>query len=111
MAKKIKVKPGKAQSKFSMFFGLIFVCIGIFVAIPVFGPFGILWTCAAAFIVYANYRNGFTDKPISTHEIIVEESDSESIEERLKTLESLYNQRLITKEEYDEKRKQILNEI
>lgn len=111
MAKKIKVKPGKAQSKFAMVFGLIFVCIGIFVVIPTFGPFGILWTSAAAFIVYANYRNGFTDKPMTTHEIIVEESDSESIEERLKTLESLYNQRLITKEEYDEKREKILNEI
>ena len=110
MGKKIRVKPGKAQSRFGMIFGIAFCCIGLFVVIPTFGPFGILWTAAAFYITYANYRNGFTDKPITTHEIIVED-DENSIEGRLKKLDSLYNQGLITRDEYDEKRKQILNEI
>lgn len=110
MPKKIKVKPGKAQSQISMLFGIIFFLIGLVVVIPTFGLFGIIWTCGAAFIIYANYRNGFTDQPMATHEIIVED-EYESIEEKLKKLDSLYNQRLITKEEYDKKRNEILNEI
>ena len=110
MPKKIKINPGKTQSQMTMSFGIIFFLIGLFVVVPTFGIFGIVWTCAAAFIVYANYRNGFTDRPLATHEIIVEE-EHESIEERLNTLESLYNQRLITKEEYDKKRKDILSKM
>ena len=110
MSKKIRVKPGKTQSKFAMIIGIVFVCIGFFVVIPTFGPFGILWTGIACFIVYSNYRNGFTDNPMTTHEIIVEDGEG-SIEERLKTLDSLYNQGLITRDEYDEKRQKILSEL
>ena len=37
--------------------------------------------------------------------------DGEDIEEKLIKLNSLYEQRLITKEEYDEKRKELLKEF
>ena len=37
--------------------------------------------------------------------------DGENIEEKLIKLNSLYEQRLITKEEYDEKRKELLKEF
>ena len=40
--KRIKVKPGKTQSKFGFVVGILFVLIGCFVAIPAFGPFGII---------------------------------------------------------------------
>lgn len=109
MSKKIRVKPGKTQSKFGMIVGIGFICFGLFVAIPIFGLFGLLWTGVAVFITYTNYRNGFTDKPMSSYEIDIE--DSHSIENRLKNLDSLYNQGLITREEYDAKRKEILNDI
>ena len=110
MAKKIKVKPGKQNSKFTMIVLIGFCIIGIVVVIPIFGPFGILWTCVAAFGVYSNYKNAYTEEGIPSYEIEIEEG-SDSIEGRLKKLESLYNQGLITRDEYDEKRKQILNEI
>lgn len=42
--KRIKVKPGKTQSRMGFIVGLLFVVFGIFVAIPTFGLFGIVWT-------------------------------------------------------------------
>ena len=124
-AKRVKVKPGKAQSKMGFIVGLIFVGIGIFVAIPTFGLFGIFWTAIAGFIAYSHYKNGFTDEGFPTHEIIIDEDElsamreeggsgdfaGEDIEARLKTLASLYDQGLITGEEYEAKRKEILEEI
>ena len=124
-AKRVKVKPGKAQSKMGFIVGLIFVGIGIFVAIPTFGLFGIFWTAIAVFIAYSHYKNGFTDEGFPTHEIIIDEDElsamrengdsgdfaGDDIEARLKTLASLYDQGLITGEEYEAKRKEILEEI
>lgn len=124
-AKRVKVKPGKAQSKMGFIVGLIFVGIGVFIAIPTFGLFGIFWTAIAAFIAYSHYKNGFTDEGFPTHEIIIDEEEltsmrdesgngdfaGDGIEERLRTLGSLYDQGLITGEEYEAKRKEILDSI
>lgn len=111
--KSVKVKPGKTQSKVGFAVGLIFVLIGCVVVIPTFGPFGILWTAVAAFIAYSHYKNGFTEEGFATHEIVIDdaEDESEDIEEKLKKLDSLYQQGLITREEYDEKRKEFLAEF
>ena len=93
-AKRVKVKPGKAQSKMG-------------------------------FIAYSHYKNGFTDEGFPTHEIIIDEDEltsmreeggsgdfaGEDIEARMKTLASLYDQGLITGEEYEAKRREILAEI
>ena len=110
--KKIKVKPGKTQSKAGFFVGIAFMLIGCFVVIPIFGPFGILWTAAAGFITYTHYKNGYTNEGIATHEIVIEDgNEEEDIEAKLKKLESIYNQGLITEEEYQEKRKEFLQEF
>lgn len=135
MSKKIHVRPGKNQSKVAFVVGVIFCFIGIFVAIPVFGLFGILWTAAAGWIAFSHYRNGFTDKPIDSKVIEIEDNgeditfttqaglrsytfetendtaDKEDTEERLKKLVSLYSQSLITREEYEQKKKEILDEL
>lgn len=139
MAKKIHVRPGKTQSKMAFGVGIVFCIIGVFVAIPLFGPFGILWTAVAGWIAYSHWRNGFTDKEIDSKVIEIEEdgenvtvtehsgfgyrsysyesekdntkSDGGDIEERLKSLQSLYEQRLITREEYEEKKQEILKEL
>lgn len=117
--KRIKVKPGKTQSKIGFGVGIVFVLIGIFIVIPIFGTFGIFWTAVAGFIAFSHYRNGFTDKGMPTHEIVVDESDEifagstrhveEDIEAKLLKLESLYNQGLINHEEYEAKRKEFLD--
>ncbi len=117
-SKKIKVKPGKTQSRIGFVVGIVFVFLGVIVVIPTFGIFGIFWTILAGLVVFGNYKNGFTDKGVATHEIIIEDGMEiekvdgvEDIEAKLMKLNSLYEQRLITKEEYDEKRKKILEEF
>lgn len=50
MSKKIKVRPGKTQSKAGFVVGIMFCLIGVFMFIPMAGPFGLLWTGAAAFL-------------------------------------------------------------
>lgn len=122
--KKIKVKPGKAQSKIGFIASLLFVFIGIVIAIPTFGLFGIIWTGLAALIAFTEFKNGFSDEGITTHEITIEDEETRTsecaddaeevgndIEARLIKLNSLYDQRLITREEYDEKRKELLDEF
>ncbi|MBQ7795520.1 MAG: SHOCT domain-containing protein [Lachnospiraceae bacterium] len=135
MSKKIHVRPGKTQSKVGFGAGVIFCLIGIFVVVPIFGPFGLLWTAMAGWITYSHYRNGFTDKPMDTKVIEIEddgkhatvmsdfagelrsydverdESGKEDVEERLKKLQNLYHQALITEEEYEQKKKEILDEL
>lgn len=114
--KRIKVKPGKTQSKMGFVVGILFVVLGIFVVIPTFGLFGLIWTGVAAMIAFTNYKNGFSDEGVATHEIVIEDSmempntydDREDIEAKLIKLNSLYEQRLITKDEYDDERKELL---
>ena len=117
--KKIKVRPGKTQSKMGFIVGILFVILGVFVVIPTFGLFGLIWTGVAAVIALTHCRNGFSDEGVATHEIIIEDGmelkpsqeSGEDIEAKLIKLNSLYDQRLITKEEYDEKRKELLDEF
>ena len=112
MAKKIHVRPSKTQSKIGFIAGIIFCLIGVFVIIPTFGLFGIVWTAFAGLIAYSHYRNGFTDKAINTKEIEIEENgENVDTEERLTKLADLYAKSLITREEYEQKKKEILDEL
>ena len=137
MSKKIHVRPSDSQSKIGFGVGIVFCLIGVFLVIPLAGPFGIFWTAIAGWITYSHWRNGYSDKKIDSHVIEIEDTDSENItvtshrgfgtsytvsdsgesgrnttlENRLKSLQSLYEQRLITKEEYEEKKQEILKEL
>lgn len=139
MSRKIHVRPGKGQSKFGFVVGIIFCLIGLLLVVPTFGLFGLLWTGVAGYITYVNYRNGFTDKQIDSHVIEIDENgedvtvtshtgfghhsyrvegtdrkekqEDESVEERLKKLTNLYVQSLITREEYEQKKKEILDDL
>jgi len=135
MSKRIHVRPGKGQSKMGFVVGIIFCLIGLFMVIPTFGLFGIFWTAIAGWITYVNYKNGFTNEQIDSHVIEVEDDgrdvtmttyggyrtysyDAEKeatgggdVEVRLKKLQSLYDKSLITYEEYEQKKKEILEEL
>lgn len=133
MAKKIKVKPGKTQSKAGFFVGLVFCLIGLVVVIPTFGPFGIFWTLVAVIITVTHGKNAFTEEGVSTHEIIIEDNDlmknpdivkntSEETKDeeyvyisdakkRLEEIKILYENGLMTKEEYEDKRRSIIADI
>lgn len=117
--RRVTYRPSKQQSIFGGVVGIVFVLIGLFVAIPYFGPFGILWTLVAAGITGMNFYQAF-GKGYVGPEIEIEEEGGEtappppggeSAEERLKKLQDLYDQRLITSGEYEEKRKEILKEL
>ena len=115
--RRVTYRPGKTAGVFGMIWGAIFILIGIFVAIPNFGAFGILWTLMAVAIVVFNGYQAF-GKGYQGPEIYIDE-DGESArpvsesnaQKRLEQLRSLYDQRLIATEEYEEKRKQILEEL
>lgn len=71
-SKKIKVKQGKTQSKIGFIVGILFFVLGVFVVIPTFGLFGLIWTGVVAMIAFTNYKNGFSDEGIATHEKVIE---------------------------------------
>ena len=110
MSKKVRIKPGRTQSMVGFAAGILFCFIGIFVIIPVFGLFGIAWTLMAVIITITNAVNAFTDKGVTSHEIIIDDGE-ESIESRLRAAEELYNAGMITEAEYEEKRKEILKDL
>ncbi len=112
--KRVRVKPGKTQSIFGMIVGIIFLLIGLFVVIPSFGPFGIFWTAVVVVMIAINAYNAFSDKGVSSHEIIIDEEDEfsgSSAEKRLEQLRNMYAKGLITGEEYENKKKEILDEL
>jgi hypothetical protein len=118
MSKRVRVKPGKGQSMAGFFGGIIFCFIGLFIVIPTFGPFGFLWTSFAVIITVINGVNAFTNKGIASHEITIDDDlvpqnfdNGKTTEERLKELQSLYEKDMISTEEYQEKRKHILEDI
>lgn len=121
--KHIKYRPSKAQSGIGVVAGGLFVILGLFVVIPTFGPFGIIWTLFAVAITGINIYQ------LSGHyigpEITIEDESGEEAEKpaspaptpadetevRLKKLQTLHQQSLISDAEYEEKRKEILKEL
>ena len=75
MKKRVTYRPGKAQGVFGIVWGGIFILIGLFVAIPVFGAFGVLWTLAAVAITVMNGLRAFGKKYTGPEIQIEEESD------------------------------------
>ena len=110
MRRRLSVKPGKAPSAMGFIVGLAFVFIGIVVVIPSAGVFGLLWTGVAAAICVMHGINLFSKKGISTHEVIMDDTDR-SAAQRLEEVHALYQQGLITQEEYESKRKELLDQL
>ena len=115
--RRIHYRPGKAPSAMGLVMGVIFVCIGLFVVIPAAGPFGILWTIMALAITIFNGINVFSKNGVTTGEIQIEEEPygfetaSSHTEARLTELKNLYDRGLITREEYEAKRAEILKDL
>ena len=112
--KKYSVRPPKYQSLVGFIVGILFVLIGLVAVIPGAGAFGVLWTLIAAVITVIHGINLFTDEGISIGTVIEEETrpkPEDNTRERLEKLEALYRDGLITKIEYEQKRREILNEL
>ena len=119
MRRRVTYRPSRAQAGFGVVVGVIFVCIGIFRVIPAGGLFGIFWTLIAAGITVYNAYMAFGKKYIGP-EINIEEDASDAsrpgrrektAEQRLSELTELRDRGLITYEEYENKRREILDEL
>ncbi len=130
--RRVTYRPSKAQGAFGMVWGGVFILIGLFVVIPTFGPFGILWTLAAVAITAMNGYQAF-GKTYKGPEITIEEDSAQmpdghpsspapethdhipstalDAKQRLEQLESLKQAGLITDGEYREKREEILKHL
>lgn len=129
MKKKITYRPSKAQGAFSTAVGGIFVLIGLFVVIPTFGPFGLLWTLVAvgitAMSAYQAFGKGYAGpeiriedeeeqrKPSSPSPELHDHIQSTALgpQKRLEQLKDLKEAGLIDEREYQQKREEILNDL
>ena len=108
MRRRMRYRPSRANCIFGGIVGIIFTCIGLFVAIPTAGAFGVLWTLIA-----------MAAGKVSAGSWSIEEEDEgrdgapggKSAQDRLTELRSLYDRGLISREEYEAKRKEILEEL
>ena len=118
MRRRMRYRPSKASCIFGGIVGIIFSCIGLFVVIPSFGPFGILWTLIAIGITVYQFAMAAGKVSMGSWSIEDEEKDGsgegsgeKSAQDRLMELQNLYDRRLITQEEYEQKRQEILKEL
>ena len=116
--RRMRYQPSKGQSIFAGIVGVCFCLIGFLVVIPTAGLFGLLWTGVAVFITVSNFMTAAGKKTFVGHYVVEEEEqmppsspDGSTAQQRLQELRSLYDQRLITQEEYDQKRQEILDEL
>ncbi len=117
MRRRMRYRPSKASCIFGGIVGLIFTGIGVFAVIPAFGPFGIVWTLIALGI--AIYQFAMAAGKVSMGSWSIEEEGAgegngpggKSAQDRLTELQNLYDRRLISREEYEEKRRKILEEL
>ena len=118
--KRVTYRPGRAGSIAGGVAGCVFVLIGLLVIIPQFAMaggfallFGVAWTAIAAIIAVSNFYQGFGKKYLGP-EIHIEDEDGgkpTDAQQRLETLRALYDQKLITPEEYERKRQEILKDL
>ena len=136
MSKKVRIKPGKTQSMMGVIAGILFCLIGVFAVIPSAGLFGVFWTLMALVITVTNGINAFTDKGVASHEIVIDDDKhdvnkegsagtdiasntdaapmeelKENMELRFQAAEDLYKEGVITREEYEAKRREILKDL
>ena len=111
--RRMRYQPSKGQSIFTGIVGICFCLIGLFVVIPSGGLFGLLWTGLAVYITIHSFAMAAGKANMGSY-IIEDENQKKTVgsaEERLLELQNLYDRRLITDEEYEAKRKEILEEL
>ncbi len=109
--KRVTYRPNKAGGAFGMVVGGIFVLLGVTVVIPTFGLFGVFWTLIALSIAGISGYQTFGKKYVGPEIYIEDEAQPGTAEERLTELRNLYDRSLITEEEYEAKKQEILKEL
>jgi hypothetical protein len=111
---RVHVKPSKPASVMGIVVGIAFIILGITQVIPMAGIFGVVWTLIAVAITGFNAYNLISAKGSGYYQIDLDDSREPSARndfaERLRKVEQLYKDGLITEEEYRQKREDILRE-
>lgn len=118
----VRIHPSKPSMVLSLVVGVIFCLLGVFIVIPTFGVFGLFWTLISAGITVVNAMPLFSGEDRDLyHTMTIEEdggydglaadTESDDIAARLEKLKELYDRRLITTEEYESKREEILRRL
>ena len=109
MSYRMGVKPGKAVSAVGMVVGGLFVLLGLVLIVPLFGVFGLVWTAVAAAIALYHAYNFFSDRGISTYEVNVDSPGSvEDFDASLRKLAKLKADGLLSDQEYEQKRAELI---
>ena len=114
--KRMRYQPSRSQSIFGGVVGIVFCLIGLFFVVPTFGLFGLLWTAIAVFMTARSFAMAKGKADMGSY-VIEDESEhggeksGKTAEERLTELQNLYDRRLISTEEYEQKRREILEEL
>ena len=114
------IRPTKEMRPIGIVFSIVFIIVacsfvflGVTVVIPGSGAFGLLWTgLAVCFAVFGVFNLIQTIRGRNGVEIVDEGGDSGgSAEQRLQELRNLYDRSLITEEDYEAKKQEILKEL
>ena len=107
MFPRYRIKPSKTSSVFGMIIGVIFIFIGIS-QVSSFGAFGVIWTLMAIAITGYHAINVFSNKGVSTYQVDIQDNNLEDYESKLRQLHRLKEDRIISEEEYQKKKEEIL---
>ena len=109
MSGRVRVRPSKSQSLVGMIGGAVFVIIGLSL-MPMMGMFGIIWTLFAVAISGLHAYNFFSNRGVASWEIDIDSASNvqENFEERLRKLNKLKEDGLITEDEFEKKRTEIM---
>lgn len=110
-----RVKLSKSHSLLGMIIGAMFLILGFTIAVPTGDKFGILLTFAAAlFIIFYAY-NFFSNRGVTLFDVDVGLreglfGEKEDFDRKLRKLAKLKEDGLISQEEFECKRREILKE-
>ena len=112
MSGRISVRPSKSQSLVGMIGGAVFVIIGLSL-MPMMGMFGMIWTLFAVAICGLHAYNFFSNRGVASWEIDVNSNDSNAnregnFEANLRKLSRLKEDGLISENEFEKKREEIM---
>jgi hypothetical protein len=115
MLKRGRVRPSRGVSIVGMIGGIILLIIGVTTGISSSGLFGVFWTLIGIVITGSHAYNAFSENGISEYQVDFEVTDpyqikEESFDEKLRKLKALKDDGLINNEEYEVKRKEVLND-
>jgi UPF0716 family protein affecting phage T7 exclusion len=105
-----RLKQSKPSSAVGLAAGVLFVGLGVFIVMPKFGAFGVVWTVMAAFIAAYHGYGLFSKRGLALYELEGEEREVQgrSTADRLSELEETKRRGLITDAEYQAQRSRII---